>query len=118
MDLSVFAAPSGGGPAPDALAPHLAPHLASRRPGSGLDLSRLPAPGYISAMIARAAARLPPRWDWRASILTSSPGPGPGLGVCARLGKGGLSSSTAIEDGAPEEIVWGQSGPGRAHSAA
>jgi hypothetical protein len=114
MDLSVFAAPSGGGPAPDALAPHLAPHLASRRIWAR---SFAPAgPGLRDDRESRCAAAA--TLGLVGVDTQSFSGPGPGTRSLCQTRKGWSFKSTAIADGAPEEIVWGQSGPGRAHSAA
>ena len=69
------------------------PLLPRSLPDGSFDLTRLPSPEYISAMIMRAVALV--------GIDTQF-----FSGICAR--KGGLS--TAIENGVPEEIVWMQSG--------
>jgi hypothetical protein len=68
------------------------PSAAAVSPRS-FDLTHLPFPQYISAMIVRAVRLV--------GIDTQF-----FLGICAR--KGGLS--TAIKNGVPEEIVWMQSG--------
>jgi hypothetical protein len=70
------------------------PLLPRSLPGnSGFDLTRLPSPEYVSAMIVRAVGLVGVNTQYFSCI-------------CAR--KGGLS--TAIENGVPEEIVWMQSG--------